>query len=113
MGKEDQGCLCQQCDNYFKVDLIVPNRVWHKIRPEGKPKEGGLLCGSCIMKKVEELGEFGAYELRIEDRLDSIMSVDELICVVAMIWQRNKKKALDFQIKWTEIYELLVEMEKD
>jgi hypothetical protein len=52
-------CKCQGCGSRYKVDLNIPNEVWRKIRPEGKPPEGGLLCGSCIMGRIEAIGEYG------------------------------------------------------
>jgi hypothetical protein len=43
----------------YKVDLMVPDRVWEKIKPAGKAKGAGLLCGACIMKRIEGLGDYG------------------------------------------------------
>lgn len=59
---EDDGCTCQSCGKTFRVDIIVPDYLWEKIKPEGKPKGGGLLCGSCIMERLESMG-FGAFRL--------------------------------------------------
>jgi len=53
------GCVCQECGREFKVDLNIPNRIWEKIKPAGKDKGAGLLCGSCIMNKIESFGEYG------------------------------------------------------
>ena len=50
-------CKCQNCNEQYKIDLLIPNNLWSKIRP-GQPKsdkESGLLCGSCIMSKLEKL----------------------------------------------------------
>jgi glycyl-tRNA synthetase (class II) len=58
----DDGCTCQSCGKTFRVDIIVPDYLWEKIKPEGKPKGGGLLCGSCIMERLESMG-FGAFRL--------------------------------------------------
>ena len=56
---DEQGCLCQECSNRYRVDLLIPDALWARI---GMPTEGGsgLLCGVCIMLKVEGLGEFEA-----------------------------------------------------
>jgi hypothetical protein len=43
------------------VDLIVPDALWEKIKPEGKPVGGGMLCGPCIAKAIEAQGEYAAY----------------------------------------------------
>jgi len=56
--KED-GCTCRQCLSTFKVDVIVPDDLWKRL---GVP-EGWLLCGACIMRRIEALGDFGAFEL--------------------------------------------------
>jgi hypothetical protein len=64
MNEIDKGCICQRCDNEFKVDLIIPNDLWKKIKPKNKSKGGGLLCGLCIMKAIEDEGNFDAFELK-------------------------------------------------
>ena len=57
-------CICQQCGRNYRVDLIVPDDVWEKIKPDGKAKGAGLLCGACILNKIEALcnltDEYGA-----------------------------------------------------
>lgn len=53
-------CICQQCRKDYRVDLIIPDDVWEKIKPVNKPKEAGLLCGACIMNKIESFGNYGA-----------------------------------------------------
>lgn len=57
------GCKCQGCGCRYKVDLNVPDDVWERIKPFGKPKGSGLMCGSCIMMAIEKLGQFDAYSL--------------------------------------------------
>lgn len=55
----DEGCLCQGCGKRYRVDLVLPDNMWHVVRPKGKPEEGGLLCGRCIMDRLERLEDFG------------------------------------------------------
>jgi hypothetical protein len=57
------GCKCQGCGEIYKVDVVIPNDLWERIKPEGKPEGAGLLCGTCIFKAIEEVGEFGALHL--------------------------------------------------
>jgi hypothetical protein len=58
------GCLCQDCGKTFVVDILVPDDLWSKIKPEGKGHGAGLLCGPCIMRRIEEkTSGFGAYWL--------------------------------------------------
>ena len=52
-------CICQQCGKNYRVDLIVPDSLWQKIKPDGKPEGAGLLCGACIMDKIELFGKYG------------------------------------------------------
>ena len=52
-------CTCQGCGKQYRVDLIVPDNVWEKIKPAGKASGAGLLCGACIMNKIELYGEYG------------------------------------------------------
>lgn len=54
-------CICQGCGVRYKIDLIIPNELWLKISP--KKSEGGLLCGSCIMKKLEEVLSYDSFKL--------------------------------------------------
>ena len=51
-------CTCQKCGNKYKVDLIIPDVIWEKIKPKGKAIGAGLLCGKCIMTKIENLNEY-------------------------------------------------------
>ena len=55
----EMSCICQQCKKNYRVDLIVPDNVWEKIKPEGKAKGAGLLCGSCMLNKIEAFGKYG------------------------------------------------------
>jgi hypothetical protein len=52
-------CVCQECGADYKIDLTVPDNVWEKIKPNGKPKGSGLLCGQCIMEKLERFFGYG------------------------------------------------------
>lgn len=62
----DNGCRCQSCGQYYRVDINVPDDLWDRIRPGGKAEGAGMLCGRCIMNRVEALGEFGALRVRGE-----------------------------------------------
>jgi len=50
-------CKCQNCGKNYKVDLIIPDNIWEIIKPLEKPEDAGLLCGACIMNKIEELDD--------------------------------------------------------
>ena len=51
------GCRCQECGEQFFEDVNLPDELWNRIRPEGKPEGAGLLCGRCIGKCVAEENE--------------------------------------------------------
>ncbi len=57
------GCTCQTCGVKYTVDVIVSDELWNKIRPEDKKNGAGLLCGSCIMKRLENILGYSAYNL--------------------------------------------------
>ncbi len=59
-------CECQSCKEQYKVDLLISDMLWKKIKPKGKSKEDGLLCGSCIMKKIEQLNKYRALYIKGE-----------------------------------------------
>ncbi len=63
--KMKDGCTCQSCGNIYKVDFLVSDDVWERIKPENKPKGCGLLCGICIAKALEHLNGFAV--LKIEN----------------------------------------------
>jgi len=56
-------CKCQSCGEFYKVDIIVPDVLWERIKPEGKAEGAGLLCGSCIMKRIEAFDVYDSYSL--------------------------------------------------
>lgn len=56
------GCLCQRCGENYKVDVLVSDDLWAVISPKAPP--GGLLCGPCVMRKIENRGDFAAFLLR-------------------------------------------------
>jgi len=58
-GPENEGCTCQVCGRKYRVDLLVSDELWERIKPAGKAEGAGLMCGICIMDAVERLGEFG------------------------------------------------------
>jgi hypothetical protein len=47
-------CNRQYGDEYGFPDLIIPDNIWQQISPT--KNEGGLLCPSCICKRVYDLG---------------------------------------------------------
>ena len=57
-----EGCLCQGCGKRYKVDFLIPDKWWIRIRPADKPEEGGLLCGHCIIDRLERMG-YGAFHV--------------------------------------------------
>lgn len=63
---DSDGCMCQGCGKRYKIDLIIPDELWEEIKPKGKAPGAGMLCGSCIMNRIEHLGIYGA--LKIEER---------------------------------------------
>jgi hypothetical protein len=53
-------CKCQICNRLYKVDLIIPDDLWEKIKPSSKSNGAGMLCGLCIMDRIEKLDNCGA-----------------------------------------------------
>ncbi len=54
----DDGCVCTVCGRTYPGDFIVSDDVWRDINPSGK-----LLCGCCIVLKLEETLGFCAFKL--------------------------------------------------
>ena len=49
------GCTCASCGRKYKFDLNIPDSIWEKIIRDGEE----LLCGICIMQRIEQLHKFG------------------------------------------------------
>lgn len=47
-------CLRRYGAQHGFPDLVIPNAVWERISPTGN--EGGLLCPSCICKRLHDAG---------------------------------------------------------
>ncbi len=56
-------CTCQSCGIQYKVDLLVKDALWKKIQPSSAAPGSGLLCGMCIMQRIEQASGYGAYRL--------------------------------------------------
>ena len=54
-------CTCENCGKKYFVDLIIPDNLWEKIR--GGIKGSGLLCGKCIMERIEMISDYSSFEL--------------------------------------------------
>jgi hypothetical protein len=52
----DSGCLCHACGRRYRVDVVVADALWSKIRPaQASGPGGGRLCGGCILDAIERL----------------------------------------------------------
>ena len=51
-------CICQHCGKKYRIDLLISDRLWKIIRPKGKKLWAGLLCGGCIMNKLEDISGY-------------------------------------------------------
>lgn len=60
---EHEKCVCQNCGKEYKIDLNISDELWEQIKPKGKTKGAGLLCGSCIMEKLEDILNYSAFDL--------------------------------------------------
>lgn len=56
--ERDNGCLCQRCHCRYRVDFILPDELWAKIR-------GACLhlCGTCIVELTEAREEHDYFNL--------------------------------------------------
>lgn len=60
----EEGCTCHKCGEKYKVDILVSDELWKKIRPDkARPVESGLMCGVCIFKSIEALNKFDSFSL--------------------------------------------------
>ena len=61
-------CICQECGFYYNLDINIPDDLWEQIKPDGKPEGSGLLCGKCIVGKLEEVYSDGVLFLYREEK---------------------------------------------
>jgi hypothetical protein len=66
-------CTCHSCGEKYKIDLILPDVIWELIKPENKEYGSGLLCGSCIMKRLEKMKTYGKFfiDIKLEIECDN------------------------------------------
>lgn len=58
------GCTCHGCGDRYTVDVLVPDVLWAKIRPQVSECDyDGMLCGKCIFERIEMIMGFGAFEV--------------------------------------------------
>lgn len=61
-------CKCQKCGKQYKVDLLIPDDLWNRIKSVNKLKGAGLLCGSCIMNEIENISDYDYWFLSREEK---------------------------------------------
>lgn len=61
----DEGCGCQGCGYTYRVDVLLPDTLWQRVQPTEKTPGAGLLCGLCIISRIESLGQYGAFNLSV------------------------------------------------
>lgn len=53
-------CHCYDCGvqygNQGWIEAIIPNKVWNKIKPNEYGDDCGILCITCIARRLEILG---------------------------------------------------------
>lgn len=57
---------CQACRRLYKIDLLIPDELWEKIKPNGKHSGAGLLCGGCIIERLERIKGYNAVRIVID-----------------------------------------------
>lgn len=81
-------CGRQYGDGYGFPDLLVPNDIWRRISPTGD--EGGLLCPSCIVKRVAAIG---CYSIPAAFMSGPLKSVDPTV-MEALLGMENLREQL-------------------
>ncbi len=44
--------------------FVITDLLWKQIKSDGKPPGAGLLCGACIMSRIEEVSDYDYWFLR-------------------------------------------------
>ena len=57
-------CKCQICGKQYKVDILITDELWeNKVKLPSNTKGDGLLCGECIIRRIETFSDYSAYKL--------------------------------------------------
>lgn len=72
-------CKCQECGLYYGTDIVIPDELWEEIKPVGKPEGAGLLCPSCIGRKIEMLGGYKSFHLSPYKHRDVTNRIEALL----------------------------------
>jgi hypothetical protein len=57
------GCVCTKCGKEYTVDISISDDVWKLIKPIESEEGSGLLCGECIMTRIENASDYAHYVL--------------------------------------------------
>ena len=61
---KQEGCECSHCGQLYTVDLMIPDEWWERISPPPKHKiQTRLLCGECIMRRIETSSSYAGFRL--------------------------------------------------
>jgi hypothetical protein len=87
-----EGCRCQRCGHFYKVDLLIADDLWKQIATER------LLCGKCVIDAIERLKEFGAFRLSPADAQNELVKALEQIQAVCA--DNSKAERPDLALKF-------------
>lgn len=100
MGEHHDRTGCFDCgreygDEYGFPDLVISNEAWNKISPTND--EGGLLCPSCICKRLAEKGlrnipgafMSGPIKSMSEEDMGTIMELDTIRKQFKLLFKKN------------------------
>ena len=73
--RDKGGAACYDCGRQYGhehgfPDLVIPNYIWKRISPSGN--EGGLLCPSCICKRLHEAGIYSVEGAFMSGPIESV-----------------------------------------
>jgi hypothetical protein len=55
--------ICQGCGKEFRIDIMVPDELWDRLKPPERKDGSGMLCGSCILTRMEGLAGADMWQL--------------------------------------------------
>lgn len=58
-------CKCHGCGCQYKLDLLVSDSLWEEIKPENAKEGAGLLCGKCIISRIESKFGYSSFNIII------------------------------------------------
>jgi len=99
-------CKCQGCGKEYSVDIIVPDSLWEIIKPPKKHTGAGLLCGECMMKRIENISNYDHFNLLKHNEFETINIWEKILSILSTRYYTTEQiaKSVNISEEQTKLY---------